>query len=68
MLIKITKGGEKMQTIQEVEAYSKVLSDELAHAKLRLRLSEKEGKKIIKYQIREIERDIQRNSMKIEAI
>ena len=57
-----------MQTIKESELYSKVLSDELNHAKLRLQSSEKEGRKIIKQQIREIKRDIQRNSMKIEAI
>ena len=57
-----------MQTSQEMESYLNVLVDELEHAKLRLRLSEKEGEKIIKRQIREIKRDIQRNSMKNEAI
>ena len=57
-----------MQTLEEAKSYSKVLFDELEHAKLRLSLSEKEGKKIIEHQIREIERDIRRNSMKNEAI
>lgn len=57
-----------MQTLKEAESYSKVLSDELNHAKSRLQLSEKEGKRIIKRQIKEIERDIRRNSMKIGVI
>lgn len=57
-----------MQTLEEAKSYSKVLFDELEHAKLRLSLSEKEGKKIIEHQIREIERDIRRNSMKNEDI
>lgn len=46
----------------------KVLFDELAHAKSRLSMSEKEGMAIIKQQIDEINRDIRRNSMKLEAI
>lgn len=57
-----------MQTLEEAESYSKVLSDELEHAKLRLSLSEKEGKRIIKQQIREIKRDIRHNSMKIRDV
>ena len=57
-----------MQTLEEAESYSKVLSDELEHAKLRLSLSEKEGKRIIKQQIREIKEDIRRNSMKIKDV
>ena len=68
MLIKITKGGGKMPTLEEAESYSKVLADELEHAKLRLSLSEKEGKRIIKPQIREIKGDIRRNSMKIKDV
>lgn len=57
-----------MQTLEEAESYARVLSDELEHAKLRLNLSEKEGKRIIKQQIREIKRDIRRNSMKIRDV
>lgn len=57
-----------MPTLEEAESYSKVLSDELEHAKLRLSLSEKEGKRIIKQQIREIKGDIRRNSMKIKDV
>ncbi len=33
-----------MQTLEEAESYSRVLSDELEHAKLRLSLSEKRRK------------------------
>lgn len=57
-----------MPTLEEAESYSKVLADELEHAKLRLSLSEKEGKRIIKQQIREIKGDIRRNSMKIKDV
>ena len=57
-----------MQTLEEAESYARVLSDELEHAKLRLSLSEKEGKRIIQQQIRESKRDIRRNSMKIRDV
>lgn len=50
-----------------MEEYIKVLNDELQDAKRRLSLSDKEGRNIIKKQIKEIERDIQRNSMKMEC-
>lgn len=42
------------------------LQDELQHAFLRLRTSAPEARCEIKRQIREIQRDIQRNSKKIE--
>ncbi len=50
-----------------MEEYIKVLSDELEDAKRRLRLSDEEGRNVIKRQIKEIKRDIERNSMKIEC-
>lgn len=44
--------------------YIETLKDELEDAKRRLSQSDKEGRQIIKLQIRQIERDIRRNSMK----
>ncbi len=43
-----------------MEEYIKVLSDELEDAKRRLRLSDEEGRNVIKRQIKEIKRDIER--------
>ncbi len=50
-----------------MEEYIKVLNDELQDAKRRLRLSDEEGQHVIKKQIKEIKRDIERNSMKMEC-
>ena len=44
--------------------YTDTFYDELAHAKLRLARSSKEGRWVIKQQIRQIKRDIRCNSMK----
>lgn len=48
------------------ESYLSVLKDELAHAKKRLKRVSPTGKPVVEAQIEEIERDIERYSMKIE--
>ncbi|MFU0832756.1 MAG: hypothetical protein ACFWUC_07445 [Oscillospiraceae bacterium] len=47
-----------------MQSYIDLLKDELADAERRYKASDKEGRPEIAYQIRQIKRDIRRNSMK----
>jgi len=49
-----------------MQDYVALLQDELADAERRLSEADEEGRPIIVYQIQQIKRDIQRNSMKIK--
>lgn len=51
-----------------MQSYIDLLKDELSDAKRRYRAAGKEGRPVVAEQIRQIKRDIQRNSMKSERI